>query len=437
MKKLVFTIIAVLIVVLSTGCQITLVQPAVNPTAYIDKISPPSAAPGEKITFEGHGTDPDGTVVAYRWSSSIDGDLSTDAKFDTKLSPGTHTISLKVQDNNGNWSPEATSSIAISGGAPPPAPTPTPTPPPAGSPVISYFIANPANIAMGNSSTLSWSVTGASAFVIDHGIGSVGATGTMLVTPGATTTYTLTATGPGGSAAASTVVAVTAGPPTPISKPDLVVTGITHDGTMIKYTILNQGTANAGPSNSRLFIDGAEKATDGVAALAAGASRTESFSYSYECSGTSDLLVVQVDKDSMVDESNEANNSFSTTWTCFFIKEPILFPGTILVIKPDLVIIDIYLIGSTMYYKIKNQGNSDSGTSSSRLMVNGVHKADDTVAALAAGQERIESFAGYSYPGCTSPPSTIPIQVQADQGGAVNESNEGNNLRTENWPCTP
>jgi len=229
---------------------------------------------------------------------------------------------------------------------------------------------------------------------------------------------------------------VSAAPPPPgANKPDLVVTSVNRDGAVIKYTIKNQGTVDAGPSNSRLFIDGAQKATDGVAALAAGTSRTESFSYSYACSGTSDTLVVQIDKDNLVDESNEANNSYSTTWTCILVIIP---PIQVFLAKPDLVITDIKRSGDKIVYKIKNQGTFASGDSSSRLTVNGVHKADDTVASLAAGEEREETFSSYSYTGCTQPPITQPIQVEADQLNAVDEgANEDNNLRTENWFCTP
>ena len=37
-----------------------------SPTAYIDSIVPGEVAQGEAVAFTGHGTDSDGTVVAYR-----------------------------------------------------------------------------------------------------------------------------------------------------------------------------------------------------------------------------------------------------------------------------------------------------------------------------------------------------------------------------------
>ena len=89
---------------------------AVNipPTAYIDSISPNPATEGQTVSFVGHGADTDGTIVAYNWRSSIDGQLSTSASFTTStLSVGTHTVYFKVQDNNGTWSSEVSETLVI------------------------------------------------------------------------------------------------------------------------------------------------------------------------------------------------------------------------------------------------------------------------------------------------------------------------------------
>ena len=87
----------------------------VPPRAYIDSISPDDALAGELVSFDGHGTDTDGTVVAYRWRSSIDGELSSKASFETsELSEGEHIIYFKVQDNNDAWSEELHSNLVVS-----------------------------------------------------------------------------------------------------------------------------------------------------------------------------------------------------------------------------------------------------------------------------------------------------------------------------------
>ncbi|MBE0426200.1 MAG: putative Ig domain-containing protein [Nitrospirae bacterium] len=86
----------------------------IPPTAYIDSISPNPAEAGQTIEFRGHGTDSDGSVIAYRWESSIDGLLSTSGIFtSSSLTAGTHTISFRVQDNEGAWSEPVTEVLVI------------------------------------------------------------------------------------------------------------------------------------------------------------------------------------------------------------------------------------------------------------------------------------------------------------------------------------
>jgi len=192
MKKLLYPLLLVLILV--SGCDFF--GGNEPPVAYIDSIAPADAAAGEMISFVGHGTDADGTVVAYRWRSSIDGDLSTAASFDSStLSGGEHIIYLKVQDNNGAWSKEAEGAVVVAGAA-------------AGLPAIMSFAASPSSISPGGTSTLSWEVANANTVSIDGGIGSVALSGTRAVAPVATTTYTLMATNATGSVTATAQVLV-------------------------------------------------------------------------------------------------------------------------------------------------------------------------------------------------------------------------------------
>ena len=74
-------------------------------------------------------------------------------------------------------------------------------------PVISAFTATPATIDVGQGATLSWSVTGATSLNISPKPGAVTGNNTQ-VYPTATTTYTLTATGSGGSTNAVTTVTI-------------------------------------------------------------------------------------------------------------------------------------------------------------------------------------------------------------------------------------
>lgn len=75
-------------------------------------------------------------------------------------------------------------------------------------PVIHWFRATPSTIAVGESSTLRWHVDGAAEVIINNGIGTVPAIGSIPVTPDATTTYLLTASGEAGSSSTSRTVVV-------------------------------------------------------------------------------------------------------------------------------------------------------------------------------------------------------------------------------------
>ena len=75
-------------------------------------------------------------------------------------------------------------------------------------PTIDSFTATPASIKLGDSSTLSWSVTNGTTISIDNGIGTVAATGTQAVSPTANTTYTLTATNVDGTVTSTAQVAI-------------------------------------------------------------------------------------------------------------------------------------------------------------------------------------------------------------------------------------
>ena len=70
------------------------------------------------------------------------------------------------------------------------------------------FSANSESIIKGESCTLSWEISNADAITIDNGIGSVSSSGSTVVTPQETTTYTITATGSGGIATDSLTVTV-------------------------------------------------------------------------------------------------------------------------------------------------------------------------------------------------------------------------------------
>jgi hypothetical protein len=218
MKKLLYPLI--LILILTAGCDYLPFGGNEPPVAYIDSISPASAAAGETVVFVGHGTDADGTVVGYKWRSDIDGDLGTLATFNSSaLSEGDHTISLTVQDNNGTWSEEVESYIFIgtaSAGsieegafeeaeseATSESGTPTTLP------YINYLTAEPAVISPGGASIIRWSVSNAEAVTgsYDSTVLVLPVTGSGTVRPTRTTIYTVSATS--GASTVSATVTVT------------------------------------------------------------------------------------------------------------------------------------------------------------------------------------------------------------------------------------
>jgi len=75
--------------------------------------------------------------------------------------------------------------------------------------------ANPSTINKGDATTLSWSSTNATQLTISPEVGAVAPEGSTKVTPSESTTYTVTASGPGGTADSTVRVTVGAAPPPP------------------------------------------------------------------------------------------------------------------------------------------------------------------------------------------------------------------------------
>lgn len=86
-----------------------------EPTAFIDSITPNPAEYMMMVSFCGHGTDEDGYITEWKWTSSIDGVIGNEETLNTSdLSLGTHTIYFQVQDNASEWSKQVTESLIIS-----------------------------------------------------------------------------------------------------------------------------------------------------------------------------------------------------------------------------------------------------------------------------------------------------------------------------------
>jgi hypothetical protein len=99
---------------------------------------------------------------------------------------------------------------------------------------------SPSTTTPGGSATLSWTTSGATQVTISPSIGSVSATGSINVSPSATTTYTLIAEGEGGTAVSTATLTVSssAGAGTPYGGTPAAVPGT------IEAERFNEGGAN-------------------------------------------------------------------------------------------------------------------------------------------------------------------------------------------------
>ena len=91
--------------------------------------------------------------------------------------------------------------------------------PPRASPSVALS-ASPVSAEAGQPVTLTWSSTNATSITLEPSVGRVAAQGSTTVKPSQSTTYTVTAAGPGGSTHASAQVTITpAPPPAAVQKP--------------------------------------------------------------------------------------------------------------------------------------------------------------------------------------------------------------------------
>jgi hypothetical protein len=101
--------------VVTKGQQVDVVIPMAGgsqpPIGTINYIHPNPATQGtDTVAFAGSGVDGDedgASIAAWEWVSNLDGVLSVQEDFlraASSLSAGTHTVSFRVQDDEGNWS---------------------------------------------------------------------------------------------------------------------------------------------------------------------------------------------------------------------------------------------------------------------------------------------------------------------------------------------
>src|SRR5438105_636850 len=122
------------------------------------------------------------------------------------------------------------------------------------------FSAQPSTVSSGASATLSWTSSNATAVTIT-GLGTFSASGSVQVTPAATTTYSAVASGPAGSTDTSVTVSVTGSPspgpgpspgPTPQPPPTSGVPAFSHVFVVVEE---NHGYSSVLGSSSMLYFN--------------------------------------------------------------------------------------------------------------------------------------------------------------------------------------
>jgi hypothetical protein len=168
-----------------------------TPTINSFNASPASISPGESSNLS--------WTVSGATTVNIDQGIGNVALTGSRAVAPAATTTYTLTASSATGTTTATTQVIVTGAAPPPVST--------GLPVIISFIASPSNIGFGDSTSLSWNVSNATSVSIDNGVGPVGSSGSTIVLPSGTVTYTLTASNSVGSSTANALVIVSGVPP--------------------------------------------------------------------------------------------------------------------------------------------------------------------------------------------------------------------------------
>jgi len=110
--------------------------------------------------------------------------------------------------------------------------------------------------------------------------------------------------------------------------------------------------------------------------------------------------------------------------------------------KPDLVITELSLIGDTVYYIVKNEGNADSTPFWTNLYIDGLKQDTTYEQILPAGQQRTNQFSAYKWvqrfvtteEGIIFPPQDVDVCI--DSTNKVSELSQENNCISQTWGQT-
>ncbi|HXS96498.1 MAG TPA: PA14 domain-containing protein [Candidatus Limnocylindrales bacterium] len=188
----------------------------------------------------------DGNLILDRWRDQA----STFYTFQQTMTAGSHLVTVEFYEHSG-W---ATAHLTWQGSTPV-----------TQLPVILSFSASPSAVTKGSSSTLTWSVNGATTIAIDNAVGDVSSLTSKVVTPGQNTTYTLTATNSAGSVTATATVSVAAQQDTTPPSAPILSSATAKSATEVDLTWI-ASTDNTGVTGYQVIRNGSVIAS--VTALA-------------------------------------------------------------------------------------------------------------------------------------------------------------------------
>jgi RHS repeat-associated protein len=232
---------------------VTVLQP---PTVSLSA-DPETILSGESSTLSWNSTNADSATIDQGVGTvPVNGSIS--------VSPSeTTTFTITVTGSGGT----ATASVTVTVTYPPPIPTVS-------------LSADPGTILLGESTTLTWTSEHADTCVIDPGVGSVDPNGSTAVSPSETTTYTIIATGPGGTAADTVTVTVLQPPTASLSAdPETILLGesstLTWSSTYTDTCVIEPDVGTVDPSGSTT-VSPTETTTYTITATGSGGSATDS-----------------------------------------------------------------------------------------------------------------------------------------------------------------
>ncbi len=211
-----------------------------------------SVAPQPVVTLDASQTDIfEGESVILSWTSSHADTCVITPNIESGALNGSvdvaPTVTTTYTITATGYGGTATSSVTV---------TVTPIPVPAVS-----ITATPETILSVGISTLSWNAENADSISIEPGIGPVDAAGSYTVTPAETTTYTITATGPGGSVSDQATVTVSI-IPQPVVTLNASSTDIFEgDSVILTWTSTDADTCEILPNIGSVALNGSVEVT--------------------------------------------------------------------------------------------------------------------------------------------------------------------------------